>query len=80
MRQPDINRVKRAMEHIHAAIVSISNIKSEHMNGDEEWYLRRVKDELAYNYRQLRDMDKNVEKFKGYPKPFSEIQEDPYDA
>ena len=28
----------------------------------------------------VQTMDKNVEKFKGYPKPFSEIQEDPYYA
>lgn len=60
MRQPDINRVKRAMEHIQAAIVSINGIKDQHRTREENRYLEDVKANLAQEYRQLRDMDKNL--------------------
>ncbi len=39
MRQPDINRVKRAMEHIEAARTHLDNIKFENMDSKES---RRV--------------------------------------
>lgn len=39
MRQPDINRVKRAMEHIEAARTHLENIKFENMDSKES---RRV--------------------------------------
>ena len=39
MRQPDINRVKRAMEHIEAARTHLENIKFESMDSKES---RRV--------------------------------------
>jgi len=39
MRQPDINRVKRAMEHIEAARTHLENIKFESMDNKES---RRV--------------------------------------
>ncbi len=60
MRQPDINRVKRAMEHIQAAIVSINGIKDQHRTREENRDLEDVKANLAQEYRQLRDMDKNL--------------------
>ena len=60
MRQPDINRVMRAMEHIQAAIVSINGIKDQHRTREENRYLEDVKANLAQEYRQLRDMDKNL--------------------
>lgn len=42
-REPDNNRVKRAMEHIKAAIVSINSIKWEHRSDKEEDTLQEVK-------------------------------------
>lgn len=39
MRQPDINRVKRAMEHVEAARTHLDNIKFENMDSKES---RRV--------------------------------------
>lgn len=39
MRQPDINRVKRAMEHVEAARTHLENIKFESMDSKES---RRV--------------------------------------
>lgn len=54
MRQPDINRIKRAMEHIQAAIVSINSIKYEHRTHNEEVFLECTKGRLADEYRDLR--------------------------
>ena len=54
MRQPDINRVKRAMEHIQASIVCINSIKWEHRTNDEEAFLEQTKRILADEYRNLR--------------------------
>jgi hypothetical protein len=48
------------MEHIHAAIVSINGIKDQHRTREENRYLEDVKANLAQEYRQLRDMDKNL--------------------
>lgn len=54
MRQPDINRVMRAMEHIMAAITNINSIKWEHRTHDEETFLETTKSRLADEYRDLR--------------------------
>lgn len=54
MRQPDVNRIRRAMEHIQAAIVSINAIKWEHRTRDEETFLECSKERLANEYRDLR--------------------------
>ena len=54
MRQPDINRVMRAMEHIMAAITNINSIKWEHRTRDEETFLETTKSRLADEYRDLR--------------------------
>lgn len=54
MRQPDINRVNRAMEHIMAAITCINSIKWEHRSPDEEAVLESTKGHLADEYRVLK--------------------------
>ena len=54
MRQPDINRVKRAMEHIMAAITNINSIKWENRNSKEDAILETTKEILAKEYRVLR--------------------------
>lgn len=42
------------------AIVSINGIKDLHRTREENRYLEDVKANLAQEYRQLRDMDKNL--------------------
>lgn len=54
MRQPDLNRVNRAMEHIMAAITHINSIKWEHRTAAEENTLETAKQHLADEYRVLR--------------------------
>ena len=54
MRQPDINRVKRAMEHIMAAITHINSIKWENRSHAEDNILETTKQNLADEYRVLR--------------------------
>ena len=54
MRQPDINRVNRAMEHIMAAITNINSIKWEHRTKAEENILEATKQHLAEEYRVLK--------------------------
>lgn len=54
MRQPDINRVKRAMEHIMAAITNINSIKWENRTSKEDAILETTKEILAEEYRVLR--------------------------
>ena len=54
MRTPDINRVKRAMEHIMAAITNINSIKWENRTRAEENILEITKQHLADEYRALR--------------------------
>ena len=53
-READKNRVKRAMEHIMAAITNINSIKDEHRMEDEHVSLESVKSNLANEYRTLR--------------------------
>lgn len=54
MREPDKNRVRRAMEHIMAAITNINSIKWEHRTNDELLTLEGVKGHLAEEYRTLK--------------------------
>ena len=35
MRQPDINRARRALEHVEAAMTQLEGIKWENVSGDE---------------------------------------------
>lgn len=56
MRQPDINRVKRAMEHIMAAITHINSIKWENRSQAEDNILETTKQNLADEYRVLRTL------------------------
>lgn len=35
MRQPDINRARRALEHVEAAMTQLEGIKWENISGDE---------------------------------------------
>lgn len=55
-READKNRVKRAMEHIMAAITNINSIKDEHRMADEHASLESVKSNLANEYRTLRTL------------------------
>ena len=61
MRQPDKNRVRRAMEHIMAAIRNINSIKWEHRTTDELLTLERVKRHLAKEYRTLNRLTEKEE-------------------
>lgn len=54
MRQPDKNRIKRAMEHIMAAITNINSIKWENRTPSENKTLDDVWSHLAEEYRILR--------------------------
>jgi len=56
MRQPDINRVKRVMEHIMAAITHINSIKWENHSHAEDNILETTKQNLADEYRVLRTL------------------------
>lgn len=53
MRQPDYNRVKRAMEHIMAAITCINSIKWEHRTDKENMFLEDTRTNLAEEWRVL---------------------------
>ena len=53
MRQPDYNRVKRAMEHIMAAITCINSIKWEHRTDKENILLEDTRTNLAEEWRVL---------------------------
>ncbi len=54
MRQPDRNRIKRAMEHIMTAIENINGIKWENRTPSENKTLDDVWSHLAEEYRILR--------------------------
>ena len=56
MREADINRVKRSMEHIMAAITNINSIKTEHRTSAQNVTLEQVKKHLADEYRVLRKL------------------------
>lgn len=53
MRQPDYNRVKRAMEHIMAAITCINSIKWEHRTDNDDRFLEATKKNLADEWRDM---------------------------
>ena len=53
-READINRVKRAMEHIQAAIVNIESIKEVNRTDDDDAVLKKSKSEIAQIWRTLR--------------------------
>jgi hypothetical protein len=53
MRQADINRVKRAVEHIKAARTLIDNIKYLNREGNEERILDDVWGDLRYQETRL---------------------------
>lgn len=46
MRQPDINRVKKAMEHLKAATTILSNIKWENQNSMESYLISETKSQI----------------------------------
>lgn len=60
-READKNRVKRAMEHIMAAITNINSIKDEHRMTDEHESLELAKRNLANGYQTLRILTKEEE-------------------
>ena len=43
MRQPDINRVVKAREHLKAATTILNNIKWDNVNGMEDLYLQQAR-------------------------------------
>ena len=53
MREPDKNRVKRAIEHINAAVVSIENIKWENRTNRENVKLNAAAADLRIVIRKL---------------------------
>jgi hypothetical protein len=61
MREPDRNRVKRAMEHIMAAITNINSIKKENRTDSEERTLESTRSNLASEYRSLRRLAEGKE-------------------
>lgn len=46
MRQPDINRVKKAREHLKAATTILSNIKWENQNSVESYLINETKSQI----------------------------------
>ena len=46
MRQPDINRVKKAREHLKAATTILSNIKWENQNSMESYLISETKSQI----------------------------------
>lgn len=54
MRQPDVNRVNRAMEHIKSAITHIESIKWENRSHAEENILVTTVQILGEEYRVLK--------------------------
>lgn len=61
MRQPDINRIKRAIEHIKAARTHIDNINFLNRTGNEERILNDVWENLRYQETRLEAMTKGGE-------------------
>lgn len=61
MRQPDINRIKRAIEHIKAAMNHIDNIKYLDRTSDEDRKLNGVWEDLRYEEMMLEAMTKGGE-------------------
>ena len=61
MREPDKNRVRRAMEHIMAAITNLNSIKWEHRTESENRTLNDVWSHLSEEYRILRIMAEKKE-------------------
>ena len=53
-READINRVKRAMEHLTAVIVNIESIKEENRTNEDDAVLKKSKSEIAQIWRTLR--------------------------
>jgi len=62
MRQPDINRVKRAMEHVEAARTHLENIKFENMDSKES---RRVGNLIVELGTTLTMFEATINKLEG---------------
>lgn len=58
MRQPDINRIKRAIEHIKAARAQIDSIKFENRSNIEERNLNGIWEGLRYEEMKLEALTK----------------------
>mgnify|MGYP006896857186 CR=1 FL=1 len=61
MREPDKNRVRRAMEHIMAAITNINSIKWENRTDSEDRTLEEVKKCIADEWRVLKALAEKEE-------------------
>ena len=64
MKQPDINRITRATEHIQSAIASLKRIRPENRSMMEEQALGYHTDVLADEYRALRKVKNKIEEGK----------------
>lgn len=62
MRQADINRVKKAKEHLKAATTLLCNIKWENVTGMEDLYMEQSKISLQDAGRSLESIIKLQEK------------------
>ena len=61
-READKNRVKRAMEHIMAAITNINSIKEKDRTTAENVLLELARSNLSIEYRKLRILIKEEDK------------------
>ena len=61
-READKNRVKRAIEHIMAAITNINSIKEKDRTAEENVLLELARSNLSIEYRKLRILIKDEEK------------------
>lgn len=66
MRQADINRVKKAKEHLKAAMTILSNIKWENTSFHESEFILKAKEGIDFSDGYLQDIitiqDKDHEK------------------
>lgn len=56
MRQADINRVKKAKEHLKAALTLLTNIKWEHTSFNEDYFINQAKDTIRNADGHLADI------------------------
>ena len=60
MRQPDINRLTRALEHLAAATTLLSNIKWENTTMMEDTLLKKAKENIKWATWYIGDI-KNIQ-------------------